>query len=388
MAQYFFKTPFANTGDVTTIPRATQVDGSVSFEKGFPVDYQLDPDSEPTAKDVPRNQFNELMKYITGALQILQIHGFPDFVTTADNDGTPNLYDANATVRFAGGWAGAAAMNYYSLEDANDTTPADATKWGLVTYQKYELPGVCKEFFGASLPTGYVWANGQTIGDASSNATGRANADTLDLFTVLWGSYSNTVLPILTSGGVASTRGVSAVADFGAHKQLPVPDKRENVSVGLGNMGGTSDPGRITLASAGFNPTTLGASGGVESVALTSGQNAAHTHSGTTDTDGAHTHTAEGCNGQAASGSYTDYYTGTAQNGLNVPGNPGSGFATSVSSNQCMMGAQTNAFPLRAKSSGSAHAHAFTTSSSGSGTAHTNVQPTLVSNFIIALGTA
>lgn len=360
MAQYFFKIPFANSGNVATIPRPSQVDGSVSFEKGFPIDYELDPDSDPAALDIPRDQFNELMLLISGAINIVQVHGFPDFITTSDNDGSPYPYDINSTVRFTNGWAGAGALNYYSLVDSNTATPTDATKWGLVTYQKFELPGVCKEYMGASLPAGYVWANGTTIGNASSNGTGRANADTLALFTVLWGAYTNAVLPIFTSTGSASVRGVSAAADFAANKALSVPDKRGIVAAGADNMGGASAAGRITTAGCNIDGSTLGANGGAQNVSLTTGQLAAHAHTATTDTSGDHYHNAT----------------------INDLGSPNAG-GTIVSA--------ATEFGLRdfsfSTDSAGVHTHDLTTSTVGSGTAHLNVQPTIISNFIISLGT-
>ena len=41
--------------------------------------------------------------------------------------------------------------------------------------------------------TGWVRANGRTMGSASSGATERANADTATLFAYLWNNFSNTV---------------------------------------------------------------------------------------------------------------------------------------------------------------------------------------------------
>lgn len=67
---------------------------------------------------------------------------------------------------------------------------------------------------------GWVMMDDHTIGDASSNATTRANADTSNLYTLIWTNVSNTYAPIYDSSGVVSTRGASAAADFAAHKQL------------------------------------------------------------------------------------------------------------------------------------------------------------------------
>lgn len=75
----------------------------------------------------------------------------------------------------------------------------------------------------APVPNGWLKCTGETIGDASSNATLRANADMLALFTHLW-TYNNGA--IYTSGGAGSTYGASAAADFAAHKRLALPDFR------------------------------------------------------------------------------------------------------------------------------------------------------------------
>lgn len=81
-------------------------------------------------------------------------------------------------------------------------------------------------FARLTAPAGWIKANGGTIGNADSGATNRANADTINLFTVLWTDFSNTVLPIQTSTGAASTRGISAAADYAANKRLTIPDVR------------------------------------------------------------------------------------------------------------------------------------------------------------------
>lgn len=86
--------------------------------------------------------------------------------------------------------------------------------------------GTVAGFRRNSAPTGWIVENGNTIGNALSGATNRANADTKDLFTLLWTEFSNTILPIESSSGAASTRGASAEADFNANKRLPIFDSR------------------------------------------------------------------------------------------------------------------------------------------------------------------
>lgn len=65
--------------------------------------------------------------------------------------------------------------------------------------------------------TGWVLMDDGTIGDASSSATTRANADTENLFTLLWNNTADAQCAV--SGG----RGANAAADFAAHKTLALP---------------------------------------------------------------------------------------------------------------------------------------------------------------------
>lgn len=101
--------------------------------------------------------------------------------------------------------------------------------------------------------TGWVLANGETIGNASSGASGRANADTVNLFTELWNNWSNTEAPV--SGG----RGVSAAADYAANKTIQLPDLRGRGLAGMDVMGTSGDANRLDVVLA---STTPGAAGG------------------------------------------------------------------------------------------------------------------------------
>lgn len=78
-----------------------------------------------------------------------------------------------------------------------------------------------------SIPTGFIRLEGRTIGNASSGASERANADCEALFILWWNDFSNTILPIYTSSGAVSSRGSSAAADFAANKRLAVFDTRD-----------------------------------------------------------------------------------------------------------------------------------------------------------------
>jgi len=64
---------------------------------------------------------------------------------------------------------------------------------------------------------GFVILNDGTMGDASSGATTRANADTQALFLLMWAQFGQANCPV--SGG----RGATALADFNAHKTIALP---------------------------------------------------------------------------------------------------------------------------------------------------------------------
>lgn len=265
----FFRTVFASTGDKATIPEPSQGDGSISFTDGFGFDYQRDQTSDPAALNIPRQQTNQLLFDITSALQVLQVHGFPDFITSADNDSAPFPYDANSVVRSGG-------VLYQSLIDANTDTPP-TSNWLQLVFAAPFRPADVMATHDSTLPSGWLWLDGKTIGDASSNATSRANADTLNLFTVYWNSMPNTTAKIYNSDGTAGARGTSAAADFAAHKAISLIDRRGRAAFGADNLGGTA-AGRLNNYRQGLNGTILGATGGEENHVQADDEVVVHSH--------------------------------------------------------------------------------------------------------------
>ena len=65
--------------------------------------------------------------------------------------------------------------------------------------------------------TSWVLMDDKTIGNAASGGTGRADADTVDLFTLLWTNTANAECPVSTG------RGASAAADYAANKTIKLP---------------------------------------------------------------------------------------------------------------------------------------------------------------------
>ncbi len=134
--------------------------------------------------------------------------------------------------------------------------------------------GDIKVRYGTGILTGFVRANGRTIGSATSGASERANADCQTLFEYLWTTDANL--------SVSTGRGASANADWVANKTIALPDWRGRYIAGLDDMG-NSAAGRLTNSYFGGAPTTLGNAGGLEYHVLTVGElPAAPPASGTT----------------------------------------------------------------------------------------------------------
>lgn len=212
--------------------------------------------------------------------------------------------------------------------------------------------GTCVDYFGSSEPSGWIFASGLTIGNASSGATGRANADTVDLFTLLWNSIADTELAVSTG------RGASAAADYAANKTIVVPDLRGRITAGKDNMGGTT-ASRITNAESGIVGTTLGVAGGAQSVTLSAAQSGvpAHTH---TITDPTHTHSQNSNTRTTNAGANaTDGGGGTTHQINNAT-------LTTVAASTGITGTNSNSTAAAASS-------------------HSSVQPTYILNKIIKL---
>lgn len=146
----------------------------------------------------------------------------------------------------------------------------------------------------STAPVGTLALDGRTIGSAASGGTARANADTQALFELLWTASDNTLLPIQDATGAATTRGLTAAADFAANKRLPLP---------------TPQDGDALLAAV-SSPV----------MARTVGANLEHTHTGTANAAGAHAHnvrigTSEGDDNTATNGGGHNSNMGTDPTG-------------------------------------------------------------------------
>ena len=123
--------------------------------------------------------------------------------------------------------------------------------------------GDLKARYGTGVLSGFVRANGRTIGSATSGATERANADTQILFEYLWNADANL--------SVSTGRGATSAADWAANKTIALPDWRGRAMAFLDDMGNTA-AGRLTSTYFGTSAIVLGAAGGAESQTLTVSQ--------------------------------------------------------------------------------------------------------------------
>lgn len=204
--------------------------------------------------------------------------------------------------------------------------------------------------------TSYVRLNGRTIGNASSGATERANADCENLFVELYNSLSNTIAPV--SGGRSGT----AATDFAAGKTLTLPNAQGRALIGLNGMGGTAANLLSALTFTLGDQDTPGSAVGAGTHTLTEAQLPVvnRTPAGSIAiTDPGHAHAispsaASNNNNAAASGSTVNAATSGAS-------------AT-----------QTAATGISATFTG-------TQFTFGSGSAHPNVQPSMTCTFYIKL---
>ena len=144
--------------------------------------------------------------------------------------------------------------------DAFDVTisPANAAPGGFTT-------GDVKLTLKTTADSGWVLMDDKTIGNAASGATGRANADTAGLFTLLWDNTAD------AQCAVSSGRGASAAADFAANKTIALPKA-------LGRALATYGSG------SGLTARVLAQTLGTETHILSTAEMPAHTHPQAVDT--------------------------------------------------------------------------------------------------------
>jgi len=198
-----------------------------------------------------------------------------------------------------------------------------------------------------TLPAGFLWANGEAVSRTTYAA----------LFAIISTTYGV---------GDGSTT-------------FNLPDLCGRAPFGSDDMGGITLKSRVTNASSGIVGTTLGATGGAQSVVLDTTMIPSHTHTGTTASGGSHSHSGTTDNGGV------DHTHGVASgaDAYNITVDGGAGdVAGAFAQNTGGASAYLHTHPFSTTSDGS-HTHTFTSASTGGGLLHTNMPPALIVNFII-----
>lgn len=185
---------------------------------------------------------------------------------------------------------------------------------------------------------------GNTIGNAASGAVSRANADTVDLFTLIYNACSDAIAPV--SGG----RSGVALTDFNANKTIRVPNLVGRSPVGAG---GATNDGTIARV--------LGTLYGAENHTLAVGEIPSHFHSALIYDPG-HIH---GVSHNAISGN-----TSTGGGGFSC----GQNIAASISITSATTGTRIN--------SSNGFDNTYSTGGSGS---HNNLHPVVALNAMVKL---
>lgn len=198
---------------------------------------------------------------------------------------------------------------------APGTNPTDVATVSQLAGSGGAVPtGTVVDFAGPTAPSGWLVCGGQSL----------SRTTYADLFAV-----------------IGTTYGAADGASFS------LPDLRGRVSAGRDFAVSGSLANRLTTP----DSQALGANGGAQTVQLTEAQMPAHTHSGTADSAGNHSHTIS---------------VGTER-------------LVQLSPNGAVV---ASASPGTTSSNG-LHSHNVTVGSAGSNQAHNNVQPTIVLNKII-----
>ena len=263
MAKFFYF-PFAKNGNTSTTPDIAQINGSVSYEQGYPIDYQLPLASNPAAQPINRAQYNGVLNDITGAILQLQSQGVANWIgAIADPplNGANFPYPINAMVYYSG-------RVYQSAVAANVSTPGIDASWVLLLATP---AGSYLETASTVVPAGYLACDGTSYAVATYPALFAA------IGYVYGGSGANFNVPTsarrstMGSGGSATAEIGNVVGDTGgaeavtlAQNQLPATMTMDvgtthfaisTTPTGLASVGGVS-PVTITLTNTGGGQAT------------------------------------------------------------------------------------------------------------------------------------
>lgn len=281
-----FTIPFANSAGgsfIRAIPQASQIGitgGAASLTDGFPpLCFQ-----PVAAGGIPPfgSDMNGILSQLSKWSQ-WQEGGGPVFFDNTFATGGSGGYPKSAILMSAV----SPGQFWMSTADSNTTDPDSVSSANWVPAPGTISSGTPMPSFSSTVPNGFVACNANTIGNASSNGTNRANADTLLAYRSIWLAFSNTACPIFTSAGSPTTRGANPDADFAANKALSTPDMRGRGLIGVDTMAGGATTRLTGVPVTLGNATTPGSVIGENLHALVTAENGSHNHIAS---DPGHTH--------------------------------------------------------------------------------------------------
>lgn len=342
-----FNIPWANAAGgayVRTIPQNSQIgiiNCAASLTDGFPPLTFIPIASggcPPFGQD-----FNGILKQITQWNQ-WQAAGGPVF------------YDSAMSTSIGGYPKGATLQSkvlvgriWFSTVDNNTTDPDTTSATGWTVLPGTNAPGTPIPSLSTTSPPNTVLANGLTIGNASSNATNRANADTYWLFVSIWSNCASCQL--FNSAGGAIAHGASANADFAANNALGTNNLNGTALIGADSMTGTTSTLLVGVPVFAGSRTVPGSFLGENLHALTSAENGPHNHG---ITDPGHLHG----------------YTSVSDSGIQANAPPGGHLYAPGTTNATATDTRTTGISIN---------------SSGSGTAHNTVDRSMIVYWNLAL---
>lgn len=286
-----FNIPWANSAVapyVQTIPQASQIGVTncrASLTDGF-----------PPLTFVPANaggcppfgsDFNGILKQITQWVRWFAAGG-------------PVFYDGTFSTQIGGYPIGATVQSitmigryWVSTVDNNTTAPDGTAASGWIPVGTAPAGTLIQTLGTAAQPPNSVAANGRTIGNAASNATSRANADTYWLFVRIWADCPNTQCQLFNSSGGAISRGGSANADYAANNAIATYLMNGAGTVAADTQGGVTGTNLSGVPVVSGSRTVPGSILGENFHTMSLSELVAHSH-GITWNDPGHFHQAAG----------------------------------------------------------------------------------------------
>ena len=183
--------PFADAGDRSAVADETDSGGVVTYQSGYPPQYSADLQSDPSARRLNRDRYNQILHDLSSNIQQWQRVLYPSFITPAENDGTAIPYRQGVVVDNG-------TINRVSLVDNNTADIANTANWANAIPWPLALGGT-----GATTAAAARVALG--LGTSSTLNAGVANSDDV----------------IRRSDGDARYAGISSTIPVGAISMWP-----------------------------------------------------------------------------------------------------------------------------------------------------------------------